>query len=140
MEENKSATEVAKAYEKGLNEAWELAKRITSPHGYSVEDLSTIFGNNVVSQLLNESPNFLLMKEREYQTYISPLDVGDIVIKRCTSSKGIILKIDNKYGEYKDIKYTVVFSNGYLEQLCRSEILPTGNSVDIEAIFKDLLS
>lgn len=129
-----------KAYNDGLQEAWELAKRITGNDGYSLHQLQVVFGDNVVSRLMNESPSTLLMKEREYLAHTSPLDIGDIVIKRNTASRGIILKVENGHGEYKDMKYVVVFSNGHLENLCRGEIIPDGNSIAIKSVFKELLS
>lgn len=65
------------AYEKGIADAWALARRITrtpSAGGLSVTALKTIFGNYCYEYIFNGDPNEAMQKIAEYDSKEKALD------------------------------------------------------------------
>lgn len=71
------------AYNKGLDDAWELAKKIVLPDhlgGYTVDELKDIFGKNTFASLMNTfSPQEALAKVKAYADERNEIKVGDVV-------------------------------------------------------------
>lgn len=69
------------AYNRGLNDAWELAKKIVLPDhlgGYTVNELKDIFGKNTFASLMNTfTPQEALAKVKAYGEECNEIKVGD---------------------------------------------------------------
>ena len=75
---------VAEAYNKGLNDAWELAKKIVldvSKGGIAERDMRSMFGEKwTVSDILkNYTPQEALAKLEAYEKEQAEIKVGDVV-------------------------------------------------------------
>ena len=133
--------EFDRGYEKGMEDAWEMAKRIVlNPaalkDAYTVNELRGIFGksNNIVDILLNNSPKEAKEKIENYiQKKNSEFHVGDeIKYKDGSFNKGVI--IDIRPGDFGSILYRVLFENARTEPLYEdaiySEFDKTGRHFD----------
>lgn len=95
-------------YNRGLNDAWELAQRIACQWsiGYSIEELDEIFGNERIgtaSTMRNYTYQEALAKVEAYEkkkaeeeAKLEPGDVVAVDSRKCVGYKGIIEKVDDK--------------------------------------------
>lgn len=94
------------AYNKGLDDAWELAKKIVLPDhlgGYTVDELKDIFGKNTFASLMNTfSPQEALAKVKAYEER-NEIKVGDVVEFKDGCIESIVTKVDG-YTIYKLFK------------------------------------
>lgn len=95
-------------YNKGLNDAWELAKKITLPTdngGYSYEELENIFNYRSPASIFKAfTPQEALVKAKEYEER-NEIRVGDVVeLKGNHVVESIVTRITktNIYRLFKD--------------------------------------
>jgi hypothetical protein len=83
-------------YNKGLNDAWELARKIalpTSDGGYSCEELQDIFGYRSFNSVLKMfTPQEALAKIKAYEER-NKIRVGDVVKLKGTSHEAIVTRV-----------------------------------------------
>lgn len=85
------------AYNKGLNDAWKLARKIILPSlmgGYTADEIKNIFDKNTYILVMSDfTPQEALAKVKPYEEKRNEIRVGDVVIKKgCIES--IVTKID----------------------------------------------
>ena len=83
-ESNNTKAKIAEAYERGLKEAWELAKTIATRDGMSFKKISECFGVSSFTEVYEMDVKEALQKFREYtqkqkEAEESELHVGDEV-------------------------------------------------------------
>lgn len=117
------------AYNKGLDDAWELAKKIVLPDhlgGYTVDELKDIFGKNTFASLMNTfSPQEALAKVKAYEEY-NEIKVGDVVRSKGCNVEGIITKIS-------EIKIYRLFKDGSCDSIStkvKEDLEKTGRHFD----------
>lgn len=118
-----------KAYNKGLEDAWELAKKIVLPDhlgGYTVDELKDIFGKNTFASLMNTfSPQEALAKVKAYEEH-NEIKVGDVVRSKGCNVEGIITKIS-------EIKIYRLFKDGSCDSIStkvKEDLEKTGRHFD----------
>lgn len=89
---------VNESYNRGLNDAWELAKKIVLPDhlgGYTVDELKDIFGKNTFAPLMDTlTAQEALAKVKAYEEECNKIKVGDIVTVRGSILESIVTKVD----------------------------------------------
>lgn len=119
--------ETSEAYNKGLNDAWELAKNICYMVGSNGEKLSECFGTPFIANVYEMDVKEALQKYKEYtqKAESEPLKVGDEVINQ-DGYKCIVLYVEDNseyivYNKYYHSSYThYTFSDGKLEKTGKS--------------------
>lgn len=84
------------SYNKGLNDAWELVKKIVkSPHegGYKANELADIFGISDKPVLDAYTPQEALAKVRAYEEKHDEIKAGDVV--KDSVGEALVLRIDD---------------------------------------------
>ena len=138
--------EIDEAYQRGLDDAWEAAKKIfgyEKDGGIPIDEIGKVFGyaedaefctadiirHNTVSEAINKIKAY-----EEKQKADDKIEVGDEV-KRKTALKnergGIVTK------EWKDIYY-IMWSDGSSGQWDKDRVVKTGRHFDIASILEDL--
>ena len=90
------------AYNKGLNDAWELARKIISPisqDGYTLDELKNILGKNVNSytSMFNDfTPQEALAKVKAYEEERNEIKVGDVVKIKGGCVEAIVTKVESQ--------------------------------------------
>lgn len=117
------------AYNKGLDDAWELAKKIVLPDhlgGYTVDELKDIFGKNTFASLMNTfTPQEALAKVKAYEEH-NEIKVGDVVRSKGCNVEGIITKIS-------EIKIYRLFKDGSCDSIStkvKEDLEKTGRHFD----------
>lgn len=89
---------VNESYNRGLNDAWELAKKIVLPDhlgGYTVDELKDIFGKNTFAPLMNTfTPQEALAKVKAYEEEQDEIKVGDVIKLRNWYTESIVTRVD----------------------------------------------
>lgn len=83
----------ADGYDAGLNDAWELAKKIVlgeNDGGVSYTELFTVYGTSDMESILNQSPQEALAKMEAYEKGQAEIKVGDVVVVN-NDIKGVVL-------------------------------------------------
>lgn len=115
------------AYNKGLDDAWELAKKIVLPDhlgGYTVDELKDIFGKNTFASLMNTfSPQEALAKVKAYEEERNEIKVGDVVEFKDGCIESIVTKVDG-YTIYK------LFKSGDCNSCDKKDLKKTGKHYD----------
>ena len=122
--------DVSKTYEDGLNDAWELARKIENK--MSLVNLKYLFNSTKIADILdNFTPQQALAKIEAYEES-KAIKVGDVV--ECFSDyKGVVLDCDDELGTLD------VFSeNGCVEGLAFSDVKKTGRHIDIQHILEQI--
>jgi hypothetical protein len=87
---------VDELYNKGLNDAWELAKKIALPShmgGYTANELVEIFGKYIYKSVLYTfTPQEALAKVKEYEER-NEIRVGDVVRRKGTTHEAIVTRV-----------------------------------------------
>lgn len=99
-------------YNKGLNDAWELVKKIVeSPNkgGYKADELAEIFGISDKPVLDAYTPQEALAKVKAYEEH-NEIKVGDVVRSKGCNVEGIITKIS-------EIKIYRLFKDGSCDSI-----------------------
>lgn len=85
------------SYNKGLNDAWELAKKIAALEddgGYSCEELENIFGHVATASVLKVfTPQEALAKVKAYEEEHIRIRVGDVVKLKGTSYEAVVTRV-----------------------------------------------
>lgn len=95
-------------YNEGLNEAWELAKKIILPYhlgGYTADELEDIFGKGSFTPLMNTlTVQEALAKVKAYEDECDEIKVGDVVTTRGSVFESIVTNVSgNKISRlYRD--------------------------------------
>lgn len=122
----KKMLEEKEAYEKGANDAWELAKKVladTNDDGLSGYELIKIFGEgNVYDVFSKYSAVDALKKYREYE-----INVGDEVRQSENSMWVIVTKVYRDEGKFDALGYDGTVYSGLLLNLWKK----TGQRYDI---------
>lgn len=132
----------AEGYEQGLNDAWELVKKIVlkaEKGGLNYNDFKNIFGvGDYVSVLEEFTPQEALEKMKAYEE--AQIKVGDIVFcfadcdenwRENKEHYGVLLEIVN------DI-YTVLMKNGDVSEFSKNSLEKTGKHIDIQSILEQI--
>ena len=96
------------SYDKGLNDGWELAKRITlmkADGGYSCEELENIFGYRNPEFIFKAfTSRVALAKVKAYEEERNEIKVGDVVRLKDGYIEGIVTRINETciYRLFKD--------------------------------------
>ena len=127
-----------KGYDEGLNDAWELARKI---YDLPCDELETILGvkYGTYDVLGKYSPQEALAKLKAYEEQ-RKLEVGDVVFcfadcdeswRKNEENYGVLLEIVN------DI-YTVLMKNGDVSEFAKSSLEKTGKRIDIKSILEQI--
>lgn len=116
---------VDESYNKGLNDAWELAKKIVkSPNkgGYKANELAEIFGISDKPVLDAYTPQEALAKVKEYKER-DGIKVGDVVKLRNYHIESIVTRVNG------DTIYRL-FSDGSCDSIGKEDLVRTGKHFD----------
>ena len=120
-------------YEKGLNDAWELARKVSLDNyegAYSVKELKNIFGFNSLQDVFRHySIQEALAKLEAYEKEQN-IKVGDIVYNDDTMEEGVVTHIDN--GEIFMLYDDGSCGNTY------GNLTKTGKHIDIQSILQQI--
>lgn len=87
------------AYNKGLDDAWELAKKIVLPEhkgGYTADELEDIFDKRTFTSLMNTfTPQEALAKVKAYEER-NEIKVGDVVTTKGSVFESIVTKVSGR--------------------------------------------
>lgn len=126
------ADKIVKTYEMGLNDAWQLAKKIateTKDGGIPCDDMCVMFGTDVIPTIF---ANFTFEDCRDkieaYENEKSKIEVGSVV-KSCAGGFGIVTRIEHD-------KYYVVWCDGSCNSYEKGRLTNTGK---MEESLKSLL-
>ena len=115
------------SYNRGLNDAWELARKIVLPDhlgGYTVDKLKDIFDKNTFAPLMNTlTPQEALAKVKTYEEERSRIKVGDVVKFKDGCIESIVTKVDG-YTIYK------LFKSGDCNSCDKKDLKKTGKHFD----------
>lgn len=118
---------IEKAYNRGLNDAWELAKKIVLPDhlgGYTVDELEDIFGKKTFTSLMNTfSPQEALAKVKAYEEQ-NEIRVGDVVEFKDGYIESIVTKVDGH------IIYRLFRDGGFNNVTKKEDLIKTGRHYD----------
>ncbi len=131
MPEEPSCDDVKKAYEQGLTDAWELAKRISllpSDGGYNCDTLREVFGTDLERRIYKFTPQEAMAKLKAYED--SKIEVGDVVCHR-EYGNGIVTREDGDF-------YNVVCANGDVICFEKNRVTKTGKHIEIKAILEQI--
>lgn len=85
-----------KSYEDGLNDAWELAKMIVRPDGYSNEKITDIFECETIDDIFLKSSKEVFEKMKEYDD--KHVEYGDIIIASSIGNERlIVVDVSDRY-------------------------------------------
>lgn len=118
----------SEAYNKGLNDAWELAKKIDL---FDEKERTKIFGY-LTSEYIKEryTPQEVLAKLEAYEKEQNEIKLGDIII--CYDKEGVVTKVDDNY-------FNIVYEDGSSDKI--SQIIckkKTGKHIDIQSVLKQI--
>ena len=117
-----------KTYIDGLNDAWELARKIDL---MSYEELCSIFNGHSSFRWImdNFTPQEALERIESYEK--SGFEVGDVVESIFSKRIGVITRIEEN-GKY------VIFADGMSGMLAHDDIRKTGKHIDINSVLEQL--
>ncbi len=130
---NIKSEETQEAYNKGLEDAWELAKKLwlpTSYGGMDSEEVMKIFGCDYYAISKLYTPQEALAKLEAYEKS-KEINVGDVVESINTGRIGIITKVEEN-GKY------VMFVDGMSGMLAHDDIKKTNKHIDINSVLEQL--
>lgn len=125
-------------YEKGLNDAWELARKICGAtdgeyDNFSTRELYKIFDMSSSAHIINENTyQEALAKLETYEKEQNEIKVGDVVT--VCGEKGIVVGYLCGLEEYE------VWMDGYErpQRICKNEIKKTGKHIDIQSVLEQI--
>ena len=126
------------AYNKGLNDAWELAKKIAYIN--STSERNKIFGYETLSMIVDKyTPQEAIAKLKEYED-AQKIEVGDVVFcwaltefddRENKENYGVVTGIYNDH-------YEILMKNGDTTGFKLKECEKTGKHIDIKAILEQI--
>lgn len=125
---NSIGCEVEKAYNKGLNDAWELARKIFTT---DCATLQKVFGHSDEGQIImTNEPQEALAKLEAYEKEQNEIKVGDIVYNDDTMEEGVVTHIDNDevFMLYDDGSCGNTYGN----------LTKTGKHIDIQSVLEQI--
>lgn len=131
------AAKVKEAYDNGLNDAWECAKKIATDTGLNYEELGEIFGYTAMDTIFrNFSASKAIARIKEYEDQQKKTDneihIGDEVYSLDPKYKYVVLSfLDNG-------KIFVFSSRGLTEIFTFNQIHKTGRNYPVKEILEGL--
>lgn len=122
-------------YNKGLNDAWELARKLELSEcdgGFSNDTIEKAFGCPVYDTFRLFTPKQAIAKIEDYDEN-KAIKVGDVVFNAREDVKAVIM--DSAIAEGAWQVYT---EDGYVEIWKECEFKKTGRTVDIEHLFEQI--
>lgn len=123
--------EIKEAYDKGLNDAWELANKLNN---MVVQDIMDIYGfcldRDEVFEVM--TPQEALSKLEAYEKEQALIKIGDVVKHCSVDSVGVVVKMhcnDRCYVLFRD-------GSGGIHKI--SEFEKTGKHIDIQKILEQI--
>lgn len=118
----------SEAYNKGLNDAWELARKIDLFDG---KERIKIFGY-LTSEYIKEhyTVQEALAKLEAYEKEQNEIKVGDVII--CYDKEGVVTKVDDNY-------FNIIYEDGSSDKI--SQIIckeKTGKHIDIQSLLEQI--
>ena len=129
-EEKELQNRLNEKYERGVNDAWEIAKEFCK---ISYDESMDIFGTDSVDQIIKKY-TLLEIKDKisshnTKKDEENKIHVGDVVQDKNDDTKATILDYDT---DIDLVGYWMVFTeNGCIESWCENEFTKTGESVDV---------
>ena len=126
--------EIEEAYNKGLNDAWELAKKIVLPDkdgGMKISEIKNVFKINHVDVndiLRNFTPQEALAKLEAYEKEQAEIKVGDVV--EVNGCKFLVTTVANDHINLIDSKGITTSTTS----TCKK----TGKHIDIQPILEQI--
>ena len=126
--------EIEEAYNKGLNDAWELAKKIVLPDkdgGMKISEIKNVFKINHVDVndiLRNFTPQEALAKLEAYEKEQAEIKVGDVV--EVNGCKFLVTTVANDHINLIDSKGITTWTTS----TCKK----TGKHIDIQPILEQI--
>ena len=117
-------------YEQGLNDAWELARKIiVNPvdGGYSISELRDIFGKGITNIVCGLTAKEAILKVEDYEN--KEIKVGDVVDNNAL--KGIVTMVKEK-----DVD--IMFKDGSVGTWDKRNCKKTGEHIDISSILQEI--
>ena len=129
---NSIGCKVEKAYNKGLNDAWELARKIFTFNDNKIKEIFGVAGKR--SAFDDLSPQEALAKLEAYEKEQNEIKVGDVVEIKSTKECYVILAIYGKtiWG------YSCEGVESPLQELDGVTITKTGKHIDIQSVLKQI--
>lgn len=117
-------------YEKGLEDAWELARKIFTFNDNKIKEIFGVAGKR--SAFDDLSPQVALAKLEAYEKEQNEIKVGDVVT--VCGEKGIVVGYLCGLEEYE------VWMDGYgrPQRICKNEIKKTGKHIDIQSVLEQI--
>ena len=118
-----------KTYEDGLNEAWEVARKIGSNNGYSCGELSDIFGSCSAGYVFDY---FTASEAIDAMENYEKIKVGDEV--KYLGSVGVVIE------DYSEDQVILMWSNGTTAiGISKKDVTKTGRHCsEIEVLLKQM--
>lgn len=132
-----SCDDVKKAYDQGLNDAWELSKRIIgildkeNHELMPARELIKIYGSNDLLDIFAFTPQEALAKLKAYEE-VQKVKLGEIVIVNIPDEKGIVI-VECQDGEYK-----VLMEDFDIVKLPASKLTKIGRFVALNNILEQI--
>lgn len=131
-------------YEQGLNDAWELARRIALLNGdniFSDNELKTIFGTTEYDEVLKIPVEDALTKLEAYEKEHAEIKVGDVV-KHERDEVEVLVTCVHSDNTFDGIKITTDDELGKLGGTYSGRLIKsfhkTGKHIDISAILAEI--
>ena len=115
-------------YEKGLNDAWELARKIFTFNDNKIKEIFGVAGKR--SAFDDLSPQVALAKLEAYEKEQNEIKVGDVII--CYDKEGVVTKVDDNY-------FNIIYEDGSSDKI--SQIIckdKPGKLIDIQSLLEQI--
>ena len=118
-----------KTYTDGLNDAWELIRKLFKMSGSEVKE---VFGHVILGVLVNDlTPQEALAKLEAYEKEKNEIKVGDVVEDIHTGKLYVVTMLSG------NICY-VLFSDGSAGTVSRNELKKTNKHIDITSVLEQI--
>ena len=123
------------AYNKGLEDAWKLAKKIvvnTDNGGMSLSEIQNVFNYSSSHTVLRIfTPQEALAKLEAYEKEQEEIKVGDVVTDLNNVTKGVVLAKDEK-------RCLILFGDGSSDRHEIKNMIKTGKHIDIQSMLQQI--
>lgn len=127
---NSIGREVEKAYNKGLEDAWKLARKIFTFNNNKMEEIFGVAGKRSVFDDL--SPQEAIAKLEAYEKEQNEIKVGDVVFNKDTNEHCVITHIEGKLVVY------CLYDDGSCGTSNIKECEKTGKHIDIQSALEQI--
>ena len=137
--ENEFHTVTTKIYEKGMSDAWNIAKRIILPRsdgGFSAWELNKIFGSADLGNILKQLTAAEAAEKIKTWEEEKLIHVGDIV-KTPDNNHGIVthISLNEKQDGYEA---DILCSDGHSVKLDINRLSKSGHTADVSWLLKQI--